>query len=733
MYEQSGINPDTFRYHFQGEWSPGKVYRKNDIVRIDGCTYYCKTNDMAKNGWYGYEFHPKKSAYYGPNGGSESHAYYWGIHTVSHVWRGAWSEKAIYQAGDIVKVDGEWWQCVVGSSLPNNHPIYRNGSTSSGWRKTMAAYNTDELRYTCTAFANRNPIGWQYNMGHCGGIGDSTTLRSTAQMLFINGQGQPMIMGGQLQTYAFGGGGPYDWNVTRSAAASSGGANKSLKAINTGWDYMSRHAPNTVANGNHENFMNGGRKCIQLVTCAYNTLALMNDGTVFNSGYNGHGQMGTGSTTDYNFYTGGMFPVGQPATSNFTANNSANHLYNVHVVKVGMTGIDNSNNSSTMYALDANGNMWAWGYNGNGQCAQGRSDHGTHVYEPNMIDPAYFDNRPIRDFWVTGDGANGACFAINDDHQIWAWGYNGNGGLGNGDFVHQWRPQLVKYDWSKFGGIKKFIGQGYGSYDGRVVLCNDGSLHMWGYIMGDSQAHQHGMDRAASVCTPQHANMAYWSVNRQLQRTNTMDQYTIGDDIDDIFYIGSRYKAVMMKQKGTGDMYVSGYETDYAYPTPYPAAANNATNTEFYSHGRRWPTKIALNGLNDITHVTRCKTGGTRSLIWMNSDGRAVQTGYRGQYQAADGYDEPATELTDSANRHFHLNEMNGMHNSARNIKGPFAGQIVDVASNNAEHFFKTNEGRVYRVGPMENYYNRSSVKRHDNTTTARYSYGMHAMCDGQV
>lgn len=723
MFNNSGINPEALRYNFQGEWSADVVYRKNDTVRIRGCTYYCKTNKMAKNGWAGYEFHPTKTF----NVDNE----YWAVMTANHIWRGAWSANDIYQPGDIVKYNGDWYICHTGSSNKNNNPVWRNGVANKDWQMVMAANNTHEKRYRISTFANRNPIGWQYNNGSVGGIGDSQPFRAHNQMGAINWQGQPVLLGGRTTSFGFGAMYNYDWNVTRSGVASNGGANHSLAIINT-WDIASYTGVHRASGNASVQSLTGEKDCVQFVTCGHNSMFLYSDGSVFITGYNGHGQMGDNTTTDYNYY-GLTYRVGQQRDRWWDTSTSYNPMANTKVIKVGMTGQDNFNNASTMYALDISGNMWAWGYNGNGQCAVGHSTSNT-VRVPTKIEPKYFNNRPIIDFWTAGDGSNGACFVMNDMHDMFAWGYNGNGGLGNGDFRHQWRPQLIKYDWSKFGGIKKFIAQGYGSYDGRVVLCNDGSIHMWGYIMGDSQSIQHGMDRASSVCTPRHANMAYWEAQKSQGLSRAMETYTIGDNVEDIWYVGSRYKTLIMKEKTTGDMYVTGYQADNALVYPHPATGANISDHEYWNQTPRWPTRIMVGDLKNITHVARSMDGGTRSLYFLNDDHRVFQTGYRGHWNAGDGIDEFDDASVDSSSRFTLLSESNAATNAPRMLKGQnIGGNIIDQATSLQQWFGITTDGRVMKIGKIEPYYSDTSIRRHYNDNTDDYGKGHYAPSDGMV
>lgn len=721
MFNNSGINPEALRYNFQGEWSADKVYRKNDTVRIRGCTYYCKTNKMAKNNWYGYEFHPTKSY----NVDNE----YWAVMTANQIWRGAWSANDIYQPGDIVKYRGDWYICHKGSSNKNNNPVWKNGEANDSWMMVMAADNTHEKRYRVSTFWNRNPIGWQRNSGSVGGIGDSQPTRPVNQMGAINWQGQPVLLGGRTTSYGFGAYYNYDWNVTRSAVASNGGSNHSLAIVNM-WDMSTYHGVHRHSNNSAITSITNDQECLQFVSCGANSMYLLSDGSVWVTGYNGHGQMGDNTTTDYNYY-GLTYRAGQDRNRWWdTASN--NPLYNVHAVKLAITGQPEFSNSSTMMVLDISGNVWTWGYNGNGQCAVGHSTSNT-VRLPQKIENKYFDNQPIVDIFTTAQGSDATLYALAANGELYGWGYNGNGQVGNGDFRHQWRPQRVKYDWSKFGGIKKFISQGYTAYSGVYVLCNDGSMHAWGYIMGDSQG-WHGMDRSASVCTPRHANIAHWEAQKSMGSSRAMDTYTIGDNVEDFWVVGARYKTIIMKEKTTGDLYSNGYQADHSSVYPHPQVGANNGDHEFVNWHSKWPSRIMVGDLKNVTHVARSHTGGTRSLYFLNDDHRVFQTGYRGHWNAGDGYDEHADDAIDSSNRWSLLSEFNGAHNSPRMLKGQnIAGNIIDQATSQSQYFGLTTDGRVMKIGSEEPYYSNTSIRRHYNDNADDYVKGHSATCDGMV
>ena len=79
-------------------------------------------------------------------------------------------------------------------------------------------------------------------------------------------------------------------------------------------------------------------------------------------------------------------------------------------------------------ALDINGNVWNWGRNENGMLGNGN--------EENSLIPM---KRAIKNVKDIGAG----CFqsiAVNDKNEVWVWGENWNGQLGVGHFERMHQP-----------------------------------------------------------------------------------------------------------------------------------------------------------------------------------------------------------------------------------------------------------------------------------------------------
>lgn len=90
-------------------------------------------------------------------------------------------------------------------------------------------------------------------------------------------------------------------------------------------------------------------------------------------------------------------------------------------------------------ALAADGTVWAWGENRDGECGNGTP--GVTVNDPVKVsDPVTFrvqvltgPGHPLRG--VVAIATGGAhSLALRADGTVWAWGYNGTGQLGNGAY-----------------------------------------------------------------------------------------------------------------------------------------------------------------------------------------------------------------------------------------------------------------------------------------------------------
>jgi hypothetical protein len=171
--------------------------------------------------------------------------------------------------------------------------------------------------------------------------------------------------------------------------------------------------------------------------------ALRDDGTVWAWGNNLFGQLGNGWTTGQP-YGGSAVPVPVVGLTNVTA--------------IASRGLG-------AYALRADGTVWAWGANHDGQLGNGT-----------LVD----SNVPVRVTGLSGvvaiGAGDGTGYAVLADGTVRAWGDNGGGHLGNGsDVDHSTTPVQVT-------GLTDVVSiAGGGHSNGTYALRADGTVWAWGY------------------------------------------------------------------------------------------------------------------------------------------------------------------------------------------------------------------------------------------------------------
>jgi len=162
----------------------------------------------------------------------------------------------------------------------------------------------------------------------------------------------------------------------------------------------------------------------------YETSYFLWGGKVFAAGRNWHGELGNG-TIDTLFQSYFVFaPVKRKA-----ANGS---LVDLTGVKQVVTG------TGTAFALMHDGTVWAWGYNGFGQLADGTTND-----RPYAAPVRHADGRRLRNIVQVSSGidrsgpdfGNSAThahvLALAKDGRVWGWGENRDGELANGNV---WSP-----------------------------------------------------------------------------------------------------------------------------------------------------------------------------------------------------------------------------------------------------------------------------------------------------
>jgi len=221
---------------------------------------------------------------------------------------------------------------------------------------------------------------------------------------------------------------------------------------------------------------------------SYHSLALTSTGEVYAWGYNNYGQLGDGTTTNKSTPTR---VIGLPADvvkvvagySHSLALTSSGDIYAWGYNYYGQLGNGTTSNSYTpvkvtgltisaigvtagedySLALMSSGEVYAWGKNSNGQLGDGTT---TNRYTPTKV-----TGLPTDVVKVTAGSAH--SLALTSSGSIYAWGYNYYGQLGDGTTNASSVPKQV----SSLSGVKDVES----SYQSVYAISQDNKLYAWGY------------------------------------------------------------------------------------------------------------------------------------------------------------------------------------------------------------------------------------------------------------
>ena len=143
-------------------------------------------------------------------------------------------------------------------------------------------------------------------------------------------------------------------------------------------------------------------------------LALASDGTVYGWGSNGNGQLGDGSTTHRHT------PVALDMTGVLSGKT-------ITAIEAGQAGA---------LALASNGRIYAWGYNAYGQLGDGTTTQRT---TPVAVSTAGV----LSGKTITAISMGLHSLALSSDGDLYSWGYNASGQLGDGTTTDRTTPVAV--------------------------------------------------------------------------------------------------------------------------------------------------------------------------------------------------------------------------------------------------------------------------------------------------
>lgn len=196
--------------------------------------------------------------------------------------------------------------------------------------------------------------------------------------------------------------------------------------------------------------VNGLTNVIRIEAGTYFCVALKDDGSVWTWGYNGYGQLGDGST----YYKNAPVRV--------------KNLENITEIAA---------NGEHFLALDSDGYVWACGYNGWGELGDCTSNHTSTTGAPVKTNGIY-------NIIAIAAGSHHSL-ALKNDGSLWAWGFNSYTQLGDGTSVTKYAPiKLTSFTLPVveiYGNCGTSVHHSSNYYHYSMAITSDGQLWAWGY------------------------------------------------------------------------------------------------------------------------------------------------------------------------------------------------------------------------------------------------------------
>ena len=172
-----------------------------------------------------------------------------------------------------------------------------------------------------------------------------------------------------------------------------------------------------------------------------NSAAITTDGALYMWGENSDGQLGIGSKDNRS-----------------TVAKRVEGLKNVKTVSMNSYRGNNA-------AITRDGTLYMWGQNRAGQLGDGTT---TNAYTP--VRPKLEEDVKVKQVAL----GNEHTVALSEDGQVYTWGYNYDGALGNGTTTGSKTPAKIEV------GDGKKVAEVYADNNCSAALTEDGELYMWG-------------------------------------------------------------------------------------------------------------------------------------------------------------------------------------------------------------------------------------------------------------
>ena len=201
---------------------------------------------------------------------------------------------------------------------------------------------------------------------------------------------------------------------------------------------------------------------VQVSAGGSHSLAIGSDGNAYAWGSNSNGQLGNGT------YGSQKTPVmvGKPADA-----------------PADFTYVQVSAGYRHSLALGSDGNVYAWGNNGNGRLGDGTSSEQHAPVRVKAPDRKTYPDLPEDFTYLQVSAGYRHSLALGSDGNVYAWGNNGNGRLGDGTSSEQHAPVRVKApDRKTYPDLPEDFTylQVSAGYRHSLALGSDGNIYAWG-------------------------------------------------------------------------------------------------------------------------------------------------------------------------------------------------------------------------------------------------------------
>lgn len=433
------VNLGKLRLDFRGDWSVTSTYVVNDVVFYRAQQFICIQNTTA--------------------GVAPSNASFWTTLTSCFNNRGTWASGQSYLVGDVVVFN------TPGVVSPTNANFTLSRSVPQAYYCTVAHTSTGVITPIDAGFWQ--PINRKSILGSQSGVGATTgayTLgvyaNSNYSALVFPNRG--IAFENQSNYRGFG----YK-NTTDSISAGfistngqcvTWGGNASGSLGFAGFTYHNHQNALTFnfldwfrstsnnGTGLHSTPDNQMPRAIQWEKSSSGNCVLFNNGEVYSWGFGGNGENGHGDNNNYDYpvRVGGTLAniYNNTVWTPLTNGAGGGHAFrDVRIKRIAMSGgCGTQDDARHTLALDENGDVWAWGNNAFGQLGQNNT---TSYNVPQRISRSlYFGNQAVVAIWAFGN-RTGWSAAVTANNNLYVWGYNFNGQLGVADNTNRLVPTLV--------------------------------------------------------------------------------------------------------------------------------------------------------------------------------------------------------------------------------------------------------------------------------------------------